>query len=136
MGLYRKFLVRLVHMGHFRAMAEQRENSENGHIFWIVLPSSGAKMALQDFMAGRNVQLFEHYCPLHSSPGGLRFGRTNGDLTVTDEISMCLLRLPTYVQMTFVDAYKVIRGIHEHFNAMIPEMSDVMSSYLCAHEFL
>jgi len=137
MGLYRQFLAGLEQAGHFRAMSVQgRENSENGHIFWIMLPSHGAKQKLQDHMAAKEIQLFEHYCPLHSSPGGVRFGRTDGAMTVTDEISTCLLRLPTYVQMTFVDAFKVIKGIHEHFNAVSPALSAVMHSFLDAHAFV
>ena len=87
-------------------------------------------------MAAKEIQLFEHYCPLHSSPGGVRFGRTDGAMTVTDKISTCLLRLPTYVQMTFVDAFKVIKGIHEHFNAVSPALSAVMHSFLDAHDFI
>jgi dTDP-4-amino-4,6-dideoxygalactose transaminase len=38
-----------------------------------------------------------HYVPLHSSPGGQRFGRAHGDLAVTNRQSERLIRLPLWV---------------------------------------
>jgi dTDP-4-amino-4,6-dideoxygalactose transaminase len=35
--------------------------------------------------------------PLHSSPAGLRFGRTHGCLSVTNDVSDRLVRLPLWV---------------------------------------
>ena len=36
---------------------------------------------------------------LHSAPAGLKYGRANGDLKVTDDLSDRLLRLPMWVNM-------------------------------------
>ncbi|MCT7085283.1 DegT/DnrJ/EryC1/StrS family aminotransferase, partial [Salmonella enterica] len=41
-----------------------------------------------------------HYVPLHSSPGGLRFGRTSGSLAVTDELSERIIRLPLWIGLS------------------------------------
>ena len=41
-----------------------------------------------------------HYVPLHSSPAGMRFGRTVGSLPVTEEMSERQLRLPLWPDMT------------------------------------
>jgi dTDP-4-amino-4,6-dideoxygalactose transaminase len=38
-----------------------------------------------------------HYIPLHSSPAGRRYGRTNGELPVTDAVSERLVRLPLWI---------------------------------------
>ena len=38
-----------------------------------------------------------HYVPLHSSPGGMRFGRAHGDLSLTTSLSERLIRLPMWL---------------------------------------
>jgi dTDP-4-amino-4,6-dideoxygalactose transaminase len=41
-----------------------------------------------------------HYVPLHSAPAGIRFGRTAGPMTHTDDIAARLIRLPLHPQLT------------------------------------
>jgi dTDP-4-amino-4,6-dideoxygalactose transaminase len=59
----------------------------------------------------RDVTAVFHYIPLHSSPAGLRFGRAHGDMSVTDDASDRLLRLPLYVDMTEADTQRVIQAL-------------------------
>jgi dTDP-4-amino-4,6-dideoxygalactose transaminase len=37
-----------------------------------------------------------HYVPLHSAPAGLRYGRADGNMAVTNGVSSRLVRLPMY----------------------------------------
>jgi dTDP-4-amino-4,6-dideoxygalactose transaminase len=55
-----------------------------------------------------------HYIPLHSSPAGLRYGRTNGQLPVTDHISATLLRLPLWYGIGDL-VYDVVEQMSECF---------------------
>ena len=50
-----------------------------------------------------------HYVPLHSAPGGLRYGRALGELPVTDTISARLVRLPM-----FFSAGEVVEEVIAH----------------------
>jgi dTDP-4-amino-4,6-dideoxygalactose transaminase len=129
-SLYRRFLLGLAQAGHIDMMPQSLENAENGHIFWVTLSSPSAKKELQEYMKRRDVQLFEHYCPLHSSPGGMRYGRCHGTMAVTDKVSSCLLRLPTYVQMNFTHVFAVVQGIHEYFRAAPPSLNEIMLAFL------
>ena len=40
-----------------------------------------------------------HYIPLHSSPAGLKYGRSLGNMNVTNTVSDTLVRLPLYYAM-------------------------------------
>jgi dTDP-4-amino-4,6-dideoxygalactose transaminase len=40
-----------------------------------------------------------HYIPLHSAPAGQRYGRTGSDMSVTDDRSARLIRLPLWLGM-------------------------------------
>ncbi len=92
----------------------------NGHIYHILLRTPRAMTAMLESLKARGIGAVFHYVPLHSSPGGKRFGRAASDLLpVTDEISGRLLRLPLWSEMTdsdvdlIVDAVKqeLLRGV-------------------------
>lgn len=71
----------------------------NGHMFYLLMDSLSARTAFIDFMKRHNVTTPFHYVPLHSSPGGQKFARTSGDLSVTDKISETLVRLPMFFDL-------------------------------------
>lgn len=68
----------------------------NAHMYYVQFPSLEERTAFIAFMKGRGVSPVFHYIPLHSSPAGVRFGRTDGPLPVTDRIGDTLVRLPMY----------------------------------------
>jgi dTDP-4-amino-4,6-dideoxygalactose transaminase len=41
-----------------------------------------------------------HYVPLHSSPAGMRFGRSAGDLAMTTSQAERLVRLPIWLGLS------------------------------------
>jgi len=67
---------------------------QNGHIFYLLLPSAAARDAVLKQLNARGIGATFHYIPLHSAPSGLRFGRVSGGMKHTDELSARLLRLP------------------------------------------
>lgn len=71
----------------------------NGHMFYLLMDSLDTRTKFIDFMKQRGIITPFHYVPLHSSPGGQRFGRTSGDLSVTDRISDTLVRLPMFFDL-------------------------------------
>ncbi len=72
------------------------ECAHNGHLYYLLLEDRPAREALIAHLRQTGIQALFHYVPLHSSPAGLRFGRTNGDLTVTDSVSDRLVRMPMW----------------------------------------
>lgn len=66
----------------------------NGHIYYVILPTSGLQEAARKALAAAGIQSVSHYVPLHSSPGGLRYGRTQGKLVNTEDLWSRVLRLP------------------------------------------
>ena len=49
-----------------------------------------------------------HYVPLHSSPAGMRFGRSHGDLSLTTSLSQRLIRLPMWFGLGEAQQQRVI----------------------------
>lgn len=80
----------------------------NGHIYYVLLPDEAARDRVLAGLNDEGVQAVFHYVPLHSSPGGLAYGRANGDLPVTTDTSRRLLRLPLWAGMSDTEVERVI----------------------------
>jgi len=76
------------------------ECEHNAHMYYVLFPSEDVRSLVVDELKRRGVNAVLHYVPLHSSPAGLRYGRTHGALTVTEHIAGKLLRLPMWVGIT------------------------------------
>lgn len=72
------------------------ECQHNAHMYYVLLsPHIDRAKVLNDLRLNKIGSVF-HYVPLHSSPAGLRFGRTHGDLKFTVQQSDRLIRLPMW----------------------------------------
>lgn len=68
----------------------------NGHMFYLMMRDIDDRDALISHLRASDIIAPFHYVPLHSAPGGQRFGRHTGELPVTDDTYARLIRLPLY----------------------------------------
>lgn len=78
------------------------------HMFYVLLPNQDVRDRTLLEMKRRGVTATFHYVPLHSSPGGQRFGVQPASCPVTEEISGRLLRLPFFNTLTESDIDRVV----------------------------
>jgi dTDP-4-amino-4,6-dideoxygalactose transaminase len=69
----------------------------NAHMYYLLLASLDERTRFIDGLKRQGIGAVFHYIPLHTSPAGRRFGRTAGQLPVTDDISDRLVRMPLWV---------------------------------------
>jgi len=72
----------------------------NGHIFYILVRDAPRRDSILAELARTGIGAIIHYVPLHSAPAGIRFGRTAGPMTHTDDAAARLIRLPLHPQLT------------------------------------
>jgi dTDP-4-amino-4,6-dideoxygalactose transaminase len=89
----------------------------NGHMFYLLLPDTQTRGALIRHLREAEILSVFHYIPLHSSPAGQRLGRVGSAMTVTDDVSGRLLRLPLYYEMEEDDVDRVARRVAGFFGA-------------------
>jgi dTDP-4-amino-4,6-dideoxygalactose transaminase len=87
----------------------------NGHIYYLIAGSLGERTQLIETLKQAEVQAVYHYIPLHSSPAGLRFGRSSGNLHHTSDLSDRQIRLPMWAGMTKGDVEKVVESVHSFY---------------------
>ncbi len=117
-ALYMEDLRPLAEKGYIQLPFILNDCCSNGHIFYIITRSFKERTELAQFLKDQDIMAVFHYVPLHSSPAGKLYGRTNGTLEVTERVSDCLLRLPLYYEMRDDDVHSVtgeIRNFYKRF---------------------
>lgn len=94
--------------GVLRRPVVPRSCSHNAHMYYILLNTKKERDDLLDDFRSSDIASVFHYIPLHSSPAGKRFGRTNGSLTTTDKVADRLLRLPLWFGLSIEQQDRVI----------------------------
>jgi len=91
------------------------ESGSNGHIFYILTRSPKERALLLAHLRHCDILAVFHYVPLHSSPAGRRFCRVDGVMSVTEDISERLVRLPVYYGMTSGDVEYVAKSVKQFY---------------------
>jgi dTDP-4-amino-4,6-dideoxygalactose transaminase len=79
----------------------------NAHMYYILAFDAQTRTRVLAELKSEGIGGLFHYVPLHSAPAGERFGRAHGALTVTDDLSARLIRLPMFYEMTEHDVDRV-----------------------------
>lgn len=75
--------------------------AHSAHLYYLVLPTESAKVALLEHLTHRGVTATPHYLALHDSPAGRRFGRVGPHgCAVAADRPRRLVRLPMHAGMT------------------------------------
>ncbi len=85
--------------------------SHNAHMYYVLLAPGADRAAVLAALAEEGVNAVFHYVPLHDSPAGRRYGRANGDLSVTNDLSARLIRLPMWVGLQEGDQNHVVEAL-------------------------
>jgi dTDP-4-amino-4,6-dideoxygalactose transaminase len=93
---YHQWFAEAEQAGKLRRPVVPAHCSHNAHMYYILLPDLSRRTAVIEKLKAAEVNTVFHYIPLHSSPAGRRFARAHGDMSVTDDMSDRLLRLPMY----------------------------------------
>ena len=90
--------------------------SGNGHMFYILVKDAATRARLIAHLKSRGILSVFHYVPLHSSPAGRKFGRAARPMTVTEDVSARLLRLPLYYELTEAEVAGIVGTIAQFFD--------------------
>lgn len=105
---YHESLESLERKGLLRRPIIPEDCCHNAHMYYVLLQPGIDRAAVLAALTGEGVNAVFHYVPLHDSPAGRRYGRVDGDLTVTNDLSARLIRLPMWVGLREEDQDDVV----------------------------
>ena len=95
--VYHEALAPLEAQGLLRRPIIPAECTHNAHMYYVLLAPEIEREAVLTAFKQEAISSVFHYVPLHSSPGGKRYGRVAGKMQMTDSLSERLVRLPLWV---------------------------------------
>ena len=105
---YHQMLGALEATGVIRRPVVPEDCQHNAHMYYVLLaPEIDRQHVLNEFKRHDIYPVF-HYVPLHSSPAGGRYGRAQGNLSVTNLQSERLIRLPLWIGLTTEQQDRVV----------------------------
>ncbi len=96
---YRDVFTDLEKQGRVQLPRHANMVTGNGHMFYLIMRNLADRTAFIAHMKAAEIITPFHYVPLHSAPAGKTYGRAHGDMTVTNDISDTLVRLPMYFDL-------------------------------------
>jgi dTDP-4-amino-4,6-dideoxygalactose transaminase len=112
---YMDLLKPLEKKGKIRLPFVESERECNGHIFYVITRNLEERTRIIAYLKQKGINTVFHYIPLHSSPAGMKYGRTSGDMIVTNEMSDRIIRLPLFYEINEADVEKVVGGLVDFF---------------------
>lgn len=110
---YHELLRPLESKGLLRRPTIPEECDHNAHMYYVLLSEDADRQeVLTEFKRNEVFSVF-HYVPLHSSPGGKRYGRTHGALEVTNRQSEKLVRLPLWIGLSVEQQERVVEVLRK-----------------------
>lgn len=88
----------------------------NGHLYYILVNDLKTRTKLISYLKTKNIMTVFHYIPLHSAPAGKIHARTSGTLSVTDQVSDTLVRLPMFYDLEDDNIELVISSVTKFFS--------------------
>jgi dTDP-4-amino-4,6-dideoxygalactose transaminase len=81
------------------------------HMFYMVLPSLEFRQSLISHLKAQGILSVFHYVPLHSSEMGRKWSARETRCPVTEDVSLRLLRLPFYNDLTEAEQARVVAAV-------------------------
>ncbi len=108
---YHQGLAGLEQAGRLRRPAIPADRRHNGQAYWLLLPTPELREELIAGLGERGIAAIFHYVPLHGTRAGLRWGRTAGDLSRTDDLAARMVRLPLWVGLPDSEVDRVVEAV-------------------------
>ena len=110
---YHELLAPMEANGSLRRPVIPADRGQNGHMYYVLLAPELDRRRILAALQGHGICAVSHYVPLHSSPGGQRWGRVAGRMRVTDRAGESLVRLPMWVGLTAAQQERVAEALRK-----------------------
>lgn len=108
---YNEMLAPLETKGLLRRPIIPIECSHNAHMYQVLIAPEINRHLVLERLKEAGIGAVFHYVPLHSSPAGRALGRAHEDLSVTNDVSVRLIRLPLWIGLSESEQSRVVSAL-------------------------
>jgi dTDP-4-amino-4,6-dideoxygalactose transaminase len=110
---YHKMLAQIEAEGYIKRPIVPENCQHNAHMYYVLIPQGVDRKSILDELLRNEIVSVFHYVPLHSSPAGKRYGKTHGELPMTNDLSSRLIRLPLWMGISEAQQEKVVKVLYQ-----------------------
>jgi dTDP-4-amino-4,6-dideoxygalactose transaminase len=114
-NFYHDELKTLEELGQIELPFVPQECSLNGHIFYFTVKDGETRTQILQFLKSQGINAMAHYVPLHTAPGGQKFGHYEGSLQNTDWFDQTIVRLPIWPGLSQEDQVYIVQKVKAFF---------------------
>ena len=107
---YHTFFSKIIKHYNIKIPILSEYNEFNGHFYWIKVPE-GSRSKFISTARLNHIELTSHFEPLHDSKAGKIYGKSYGNLKITNSLSKQIVRIPIHTQMSSSVQKKAIQAI-------------------------
>jgi dTDP-4-amino-4,6-dideoxygalactose transaminase len=93
---YNNFFTQFSEKFNLKLFRPENFSTHNGHIFYLILQDTNAAEQFISSMSNMKIHCYRHYVPLHNAPAAGKFGKIGSTMSVTNDLSKKLVRLPIW----------------------------------------
>jgi dTDP-4-amino-4,6-dideoxygalactose transaminase len=83
----------------------------SAHLYYLLIEPPADRDDLIAALERQGIGAVFHYVPLHSAPAGRRYGREGSEMSVTEDVSARLVRLPLWIGMEESHVDRVVDAV-------------------------
>ncbi|HSW68665.1 MAG TPA: dTDP-4-amino-4,6-dideoxygalactose transaminase [Gammaproteobacteria bacterium] len=114
----------LAEKNNFRRPIVPLECQHNAHMYYLLLPTLAKRTEFMMHLKNQGINTVFHYVPLHQSPAGRLYSRTDNELTITMDLADRIVRLPLWLGMEELMEYIVRQVVSGFILASTPHVSE------------
>lgn len=116
---YHELLVELEERKLLRRPIVPEHCEHNAHMYYILLNDASQRDLVLSQLKANNIHAVFHYIPLHNSPAGKKFGRTNGTMVNTEQLTEQIIRLPLWVGISKLQQEMVVKVLSNVLSELV-----------------
>lgn len=112
---YHRFFEKYEKAGFVKRPFVPQSCTHNAHMYYILFENLQKRSEFIAHLKANAINPVFHYIPLHSSPAGMKFGKTCGDMRATNQISDTLVRMPLFYGFCDENMHTIKSVVQEFF---------------------
>lgn len=113
---YNEFFRQFEEKGYIKRPFIPENCRHNAHMYYVLFDNLSLRSKFIEYLKKNDIFPVFHYIPLHSSPAGLKFGRTATKMDITDKISDTLVRMPLFYELSDEKLFKIFNVVSKFFD--------------------
>ncbi|MFT5703968.1 MAG: dTDP-4-amino-4,6-dideoxygalactose transaminase, partial [Rickettsiales bacterium] len=117
-NIYDQIFKKYQDLGYIKLVKISKECDFNAHLYYTLFENNKMRNSFIDFLKQNKISAIFHYVPLHDSVAGIKYGKTPFEMTVTNQASNNIVRMPLFYDLTDLQLEYIKQKVDKFFSKL------------------